>query len=315
MSSSVIVTGANTGLGFEAARFLLAMDPSVEVVLACRDAARAEAARRKLGERRVRVMTLDLSSLPDVRRFAAEVARDRAEGRLPPVRALVANAGMQYPGPLRRSADGYELTFATNHLGHYLLARLLARLLAPILARPGRIIFVASGTHDPAQRTGMPTPVYEAAGDLALAPLTEPDPVVFGARRYTTSKLCNVITAYELDRRLKAAGTLDIDVTAFDPGAMPSTGLAREAPFPIKQIWQIGVPLLSPLLRLTGFRPSTPRRSGRMLATMAIDPAYAGVSGAYVSIDRGERSSEESYDQIKASALWVGSAALVGLEP
>jgi NAD(P)-dependent dehydrogenase (short-subunit alcohol dehydrogenase family) len=311
MSSSVIVTGANTGLGFEAARFLLAMDPSVEVVLACRDSARAEAARRKLGERRVRVMTLDLSSLADVRRFAAEVASDLAMGRLPPVRALVANAGMQYPGPLRRSVDGYELTFATNHLGHYLLARLLA----PVLARPGRIIFVASGTHDPAQRTGMPTPIYEAAGDLALAPLNEADPVVFGARRYTTSKLCNVMTAYELDRRLKAAGTLGIDVTAFDPGAMPSTGLAREAPFPIKQIWQIGVPLLSPLLRLTGFRPSTPRRSGRMLATLAMDPAYAGVSGAYVSIDRGERSSEESYDLVKVAALWVGSAALVGLEP
>src|SRR6478736_270684 len=138
-------------------------------------------------------------------------------------RAVVCNAGVQVVSGERRSADGFELTFAVNHLGHFaLVCGLLEQ-----LAHPARIVVVSSDTHDPARRTAMPTPRYTSADELAMAS-SEPGepPQTAGRRRYTTSKLCNLLFAYELDRRLDHGVT----VNAFDPGLMPGSGLARDYP-------------------------------------------------------------------------------------
>ena len=156
---SIIVTGGNAGLGFQCARFIGA-DPDILAVIACRDARSGAAAEARLRRQGVAatVLPLDLASLDSVRAFAALF---RASGP-PPLAGLVCNAGLQNVGPPRRTVDGFEATFAVNHLGHFLLANLLL----PDMAENGRITFVSSGVHDPAERTGMPAPRFEGARSL-----------------------------------------------------------------------------------------------------------------------------------------------------
>jgi NAD(P)-dependent dehydrogenase (short-subunit alcohol dehydrogenase family) len=228
----------------------------------------------------------------------------------------VCNAGVQHVGPTQRTEDGFESTFGVNHLGHFLLANLMLR----HLEAPGRIIFVSSGTHDRNQRTGMPAPMLSDARSLA-APDDEEEtrhnPGLVGRRRYTTSKLCNVLCTYEMDRRLKEAGmsTPDrpITVNAFDPGLMPGTGLARGYGPAARFAWNAVGPLLRWTLRPFHANIHSPEDSGRALARLVLDPALESVSGRYFEGLREIRSSAESYDEAKAAALWEQSAELVGL--
>jgi NAD(P)-dependent dehydrogenase (short-subunit alcohol dehydrogenase family) len=313
---TVIVTGGNSGLGFEAARAILKETDRWHVVIAGRSPERCEAAASRLshgtGNPGVEAMVLDLGSLAAVRRFAS----DFSVRGLPPLRALVCNAGVQNVGSTQRTEDGFEGTFGVNHLGHFLLANLMRR----HLETPSRIIFVSSGTHDPRQRTGMPAPLLREARSLA-APDDEEEarrsPGLVGRRRYTTSKLCNVLCAYEMDRRLKTGGasTTDrpISVNAFDPGLMPGTGLARDYGPLVRFAWNSLGPLLRSTLRPFHANVHRPDESGRALARLVLDPALENVSGRYFEGLAEIRSSAESYDETKAAALWEQSAELVGL--
>ena len=212
---------------------------------------------------------VDLASPASVRDFAKEVA---ARGIAP--RALVCNAGLQVSQGPRLTADGYELTFAANHLGHFLLVNLLLERLAPA----ARIVIVSSGVHDPAQFTGMPK---AAVGDLAvLAATGGPDPNAFDGRlAYVNSKLCNLWFAYELDRRLlvwtSARGAARFTVNAWEPGLVPGSGLAREYPARRARL-ELGPPRDAPLHPLIGISTSGfwPRA-----ARMVLDPGLAAVSG------------------------------------
>ncbi|HEY0302443.1 MAG TPA: SDR family NAD(P)-dependent oxidoreductase [Rhizomicrobium sp.] len=298
---TAIVTGANRGLGLACAHAILAR-PGWRVVLACRDPAAAIAAadglRRRGGSERVLVRELDLASLANIRAFAA--------GTEGPVDALVCNAGVQLARPgILRTKDGFEATFGVNFLGHFLLTNLLL----PRLARPGRVVFVASGTHDPKQKTGMPAPVFTSAQDLAFPKDAADDKMETSLRRYTTSKLCIVYGAYEMERRLRAAKLAGIDVNAMDPGMMPGTALARDFPGWMRWGWNN----LLPVLRLVMPNVNSPTTSGRHLAALATDPRFAGVSGRYFEGIKEIRSSELSYDSGNARALWEDSCRLVGL--
>jgi NAD(P)-dependent dehydrogenase (short-subunit alcohol dehydrogenase family) len=178
----------------------------------------------------------------------------------------------------------------------------------PELVGSARIVVVASGTHDPEIRTGMPHPTYAPPEQLArLSPDKDEDLGTFGRRAYTTSKLCNVLFTYALDQRLAELGRPDVCVNAFDPGAM-MTGLARNWPLPARVALYAASPLLA-LLPAT----STPGRSGADLARLAVDPSYDGTSGSYYSRAKERPSSKESYDEAKQAELWKGSAELVGL--
>lgn len=293
---TAIVTGASAGLGLECARALLSADRSWHVVLAVRDQARGEAAVAALGDqRRCTVMEVDLASLRSVSAFVAAVR----DADLPPLHAVACNAGVQTVSGSEVTGDGVEVTFGVNHLGHFALVQGLLDALMP----PARIVVVSSGTHDPTKVTGMPAPHYTSAPELAR-PATSPE-AGEGRRRYTTSKLCNVLFTYELDRQLDH-GRRGVTVNAFDPGMMPGSGLARDYPPLQRWAWRY----LLPALRVLPGVHST-RTSGRYLAALLSDSRFDGITGEYVSGRRSIRSSTDSYDRGKALDLWDTSERLM----
>ncbi len=202
-----IVTGANTGIGLEAARELARKGATV--VVACRDAAKAEAAANDIGQIRpageVVVMVLDLADLSSVRKFAEEF-----RGRFDSLDLLVNNAGVMMP-PESKTADGFELQFGTNHLGHFALTGLLLDLL---LATEGsRIVNVASMAH--------------AHGSMDL---DDPNWETRPYKRmpsYAQSKLANLLFNLELQRRLEESGSPTLAVSCH-PG-WTATDLQRHS--------------------------------------------------------------------------------------
>jgi light-dependent protochlorophyllide reductase len=295
ITKTAVITGANTGLGLECARSLLASDEAWHVVLAVRDFSRgADAVAELDAPQRCTVLPLDLASLRSVREFGGRL-RDAG---LPPLRAVVCNAGLQVVDGTRLTDDGVEMTFGVNHLGHFALVRgLLDQLQAP-----ARVVIVSSGTHDPKKFTGMPHPQYGFAEELAHPVAGAPED---GRRRYTTSKLCNLLFAYELDRRL-GQGADGVTVTAFDPGLMPGSGLARDYSPMGKFAWRYVFPVLRVLPNV-----NSTRASGKRLAALACDPAFEGVTGRYFEGAKQIRSSDDSYDQALATDLWETSERLV----
>jgi NAD(P)-dependent dehydrogenase (short-subunit alcohol dehydrogenase family) len=293
---TAIITGASSGLGLECARALLRSDPSWHVVLPVRDAGRGAEAVRQLGEpQRCSVMPMDLASLTSVRAFVENI---RAAGLAPP-HAIVCNAGVQVVSGTEWTEDGFEMTFGVNHLGHFALVQGLR----DEVTHPARIVVVSSGTHDPSRHTGMPEPRYTSAAEIAQPRAEQSGDD--GRRRYTTSKLCNVLFTYELDRRLGHGGQ-GVTVNAFDPGLMPGSGLARDYP-PLQRLaWRY---LLPALRVLPGVRST--RTSGRYLAALANDARFDGVSGQYFDGLKPIRSSADSYDRDKALDLWETSEQLL----
>ena len=306
---SVLVTGATSGLGFETSRALARQ--GWRVVMASRDLGRARSAAAavdaEVGGGTAVGLALGLASQADVRRAAADLVNAST-----PLDAVVCNAGVSLSGPLRTTDDGVEMTFGVNHLGHFLLTALLVG----HLRRPARVVFVSSGTHIPdhrlARRTGTPVPVYTTARELAFPP----DPsggLSTQMLRYTTSKLCNVLCANELARRVEDRGLstagAPIDVFSVDPGLMAGTGLMREAPPVVQTLGGWLISALRPFV--DGIR--TPEQSGRDVARLVTDHALAGRSGAYFDGARETRASPVAYDRGKATDLWETSAELVGL--
>jgi NAD(P)-dependent dehydrogenase (short-subunit alcohol dehydrogenase family) len=138
----VVMTGVTAGLGAHAVHHIAAQ-PDTRVIIGARGSGPTV-------PHGVAVLPLDLASLDSVRDFADAVTRQLGAARID---SLVLNAGMQTANAERRSADGYELTFAVNHLAHYLLARLLV----PRMADHGRLVITTSDTHDPAVTPIAPT--------------------------------------------------------------------------------------------------------------------------------------------------------------
>ena len=306
-ATTTIITGGNSGLGYHCAKAIAREQPQGTVVIASRDTARVAAAvnrlRAEVPGAAVVGMTLDLASLTAIRQFT----QDLAAADLPPLGALVCNAGVQVVTGTTTTVDGFETTFGVNHLGHFLLANLLL----PRCVPRGRIVFVSSDTHDPAARTGMPAPAYPSAEQLARpAPL--PTGVTMGElgrQRYTTSKLCNVLCAYEFARRLRARQSA-ITVNAFNPGLMLDTGLVRD--YSKGEMMSLSLRSLRYLLpQILRFRSA--RNMGPALARLVIDPALADVSGAYFDGYERKASSAASNDLALAAALWDTSRDLTGL--
>ena len=310
---TVIISGANNGLGYACAKEL-ALNKDIYFVLACRDYHKATKAVEQLknssNNNQIETVTLDLASWKSVRQFETEFVQKN----LPPLGMIICNAGAQFIQRRTYTEEGIETTFAANHLGHFLLVNLLLKHLKP----PGRIIFVSSDTHDPSKITGMPAPNFQDPNLLAHPEL---DPTLkdksvsdLGRIAYTTSKLGNILCAYELSRRLQKQGLstkeYPITVNVFTPGLMPGTGLAQDYPPRAKMVWDYILPLFSFFPKI-----NTPQQSGRALARLVEDPLLRQVTGKYFSGLQMISSSQESYDLEKAQQLWDKSVELVGLSP
>ncbi|MEI9924506.1 MAG: hypothetical protein WDN50_14085 [Bradyrhizobium sp.] len=135
-------------------------------------------------------------------------------------------------------------------------------------------------------------------------------------KRYSTSKLCNILHAYELDRRLRRSGS-SIASIAFDPGSTPGTGFLRGMPKPVQ--WLSTTAFFSWLQKRLGVTMGDLEFSGRSLGKIAADPAFANGSGQYFQSNDGEllrvRSSKMSYDERRGTRLWNDSKELVHLLP
>jgi NAD(P)-dependent dehydrogenase (short-subunit alcohol dehydrogenase family) len=289
----LVMTGATAGFGLFAAERIAEAGHDLTI------GARTPSAFPASLSGKVTAEALDLDALANVRAFAAKV------GEGAPIDVLVLNAGLQLAKPAK-SADGFERTFAVNHLAHYLLFRLLADKLAP----GARVILTGSGTHDPAEKTPVTPPIHATAEYLAYPdsdPQAEKSARQAGFRAYSTSKLCNIMTAREIGRRYPG-----LTAMSYDPGYVPHTGLGRDNPKIVATLVSYILPLL-----MARDKSSTIPRSGQFLADLAIDPAYAASRGDYWSV-RGTallklEPSTLARDANASARLWDDSAQMVGL--
>ncbi len=301
---TVVITGANAGIGFATAKYLAAL-PQWHVVLACRNTLKATAAiaaiRATHPAARVSFAPLDLFSLASVRRLPTILA----EMPIPSLGGLLLNAGglnMEAASPAF-TEDGFERTFQLNFLGHFLLANLLI----PHMSAGARIIFVSSDLHDPAAtRMGkIMAPKFGPVGDLARAggAAAKLKPIA----RYATAKMYAMMAAYELDRRLRAAEK-PITVNSWSPGVVPTTQAGRGMNPVMKRLisarW---------FVNFMGSHLATEEEAGQALGDLLVSAKYSGVSGKYFDGLKEVRSSVESRDERKARAVWEQSAELAGL--
>lgn len=273
---TIVITGANSGIGLETARELAGR--GARVVLACRDPVRAARARDDIlagcPGARLELEALDLASLVSVRDCATRLA-----ARHPRIDVLINNAGL-FPFRRQLTADGFEMQFGVNHLGHYLLtARLLPQLLAA--GRP-RVLTVASMMHH--------------LGDIDFASFRGEKPYRPLAA-YAQSKLANVLFARELARRHGADGLLAFSL---HPGPVGTNIMGRSL-------------LARTLYRLVGAYMS-PRRGARTSVHLATAADLAAHGGAYFDeYCKVKPGSARSRDGALAARLWEASAALVAV--
>ena len=310
--SAILITGGHGGIGFSCTKYL-AKHSKNEIILAGRSMSKMEDAAhelRSLGTK-VTLLELDTSSLASVRAACARLRSMIADKEISSLRAILCNAGGRFE-KVTYSADGYETTFATNCLGHFLLVTLLIDLVDD----DGRVIFTASGTHDPDTVDGRMVGAVVEPDAFALAHDgkngTKP---TSSGKRYSTSKLCNILEAYELARRLKKSGS-NIASIAYDPGGTAGTGLTRELPKFVQ--WLATTKFAEWLMRRLGVTMGSLEFSGACLARLAVDPEFAKASGKYYQSSDGRlidrRSSTLSYDENRARKLWENMKELAKLE-
>ncbi|CDQ42667.1 SDR family NAD(P)-dependent oxidoreductase [Mycolicibacterium neoaurum] len=284
---TAIVTGANTGLGYETARVLAAR--GARVVIAVRDTAKGDQAAAKIRaatpKADLQVLELDLGSLQSVRTAAERIKTDH-----PRIDLLINNAGVMYP-PKQTTADGFELQFGTNHLGHFALTGLL---LENVLAVDNsRIVVVASIAHRIQAEIDFEDLQWERRPYNRVA-------------AYGQSKLANLMFSYELNRRLAGKPTLSV---AAHPG-ISNTELMRHTPG--SSLPGVGA--------LTGLVTNSPLVGALATLRAATDPAVRG--GQYygpafpvaafglVGHPQLVTSSEQSHDVAVARRLWQVSEEL-----
>lgn len=309
---TILITGGHSGIGLECIKRVAAN--KFDIVLLGRDILRLEEVATAIKDQfRVRVSTIpmDLASLASIREASGQCRALMESGEITGLRAILCNAGATFRGDPTYTEDGHELTFATNYLGHFLLVQLLL----DALDKDGRVVFTASGTHDPDTADGkfIGRAVKPQAGALAKAG-QDGHPPLTGGTRYTTSKLCVILHCYELDRRLKAAGQ-SITTVAYDPGAIAETGLLRDLPRPARAL--IGSRAARWLMKRFGLTLGDLVQSGHALGDLATLRDYG--SGHYFQWKNGtlmeRRSAKMAYDQELARKLWRDSKLLAQQSP
>ncbi len=314
---TVIITGASSGVGLNAAKALA--DRGWHVIMACRNLEKAQQAALTVGMAAdsYSLMHLDLASLASVRQFVRDF---RASGRS--LQSLVCNAAVYYPlekAPIY-SEDGYEISVATNHLGHFLLCNLLLEDLKASPTQDRRLVILGTVTANPKELGGkIPIPAPPDLGNLEgfEAGFKAPIAMINGkpfksGKAYKDSKLCNVLTMRELHRRYH--DQTGITFSSLYPGCVADTPLFRHH----FKAFQTIFPWFQK--NVTGGYV-TQQLAGERVAAVVADPDL-GESGIYWSWGNrqkpGRRSfaqevSNEAQDDVKARKLWDLSTKLVGL--
>lgn len=277
----VIITGATDGIGKQAALEIAGMGAAVTLV--GRNEAKTRAVCDELqsqtDNKQIDWLLGDLSSMDEVRRVA-----DEFRSRHDRLDVLLNNAGAAF-SEFRRSADGFEMTFALNHLSYYLLTNLLLDMLVDTAQESGeaRIVNVSSIAHRNA--TMRLDNLRDASGFSMM-------------NSYGASKLMNVLFTYELARRL---GDAAITVNAVHPGVV-RTRFGHDT----SRMWS----LLAKFLQLFAL---SPQKGAETVVYLAASPDAAGISGKYWVKKRQKQSSDNSYDREQQRALWQYSAEVTGV--
>lgn len=276
MRPTCVITGASSGIGAETA--VGVARAGHDVALVGRDRARLGdvAARCREAGAEATTYSADFASLEEVRRLADELLRDHSR-----IEVLVNNAGAALT-ERRLTTDGYEATFAVNHLAPYLLTRLLLDRI--IASAPARVVVVASDAHK--------------FGDV------DPDDWMMETgwkpmKAYGRSKLCNMLFTTELARRVDGTG---VAVNCLHPGFV-STALGRE-----NRLAQIGLRLIRPFI-------SGPAKGARTSVLLATEAAGASNAGRYFVNGQPRAAKPYATDPANARRLWKDSAKMVGVEP
>lgn len=301
---TVIVTGANSGLGLHTSKHLLRR--GFAVVLACRNLQKAmqaqkwlqkKTAKYQVTQQHITIAQLDLASFSSIRKFCKSLPTNNLYG-------IICNAGIAYAAPTRFTQDGVEETFGVNHLGHFLMVNLLLNQ-AECLQR---IAVVASDAHNPKIQRHFPPPCFDKITDLAYpndTHITQWEKE--GSLRYANSKLCNVLFTYQLEQELKKTHRKHVLVNAFHPGFIPGTGLARNTT-PLTHFMWFHV---LPKFRRFSKTIRTPNQSGQALARLMDEVT---VSGKYFDGHQIKPSSPASYNAVWAQRLWWRSQELAHLK-
>ena len=282
---TICITGANSGLGLEAARNLVGA--GVHVIMACRNVEKAEAAARSLrsGKGSVEVRQLDLASLASIRRFSEQLRADGIE-----LDGLMNNAGLMALDK-SRTEDGFETQIGVNHLGHYALTGLL---LPSLMRRPNsRIVNVSSMGHIP--------------GKIHL------DDLMCDRRRYSRwgayfqSKLANILFTNELERRLRETSSTTIALAAHPGTARTELGKAGTS------ATNLVMRRLTPVLTRTGVE-GCESQVRAMVDPSALGREYYGpkyqMFGAPVKVTPSKRARKMN----DARRLWALSEELTGVK-
>lgn len=276
---TVIVTGANSGIGRAASMGLAKL--GADLVMVCRNREKGESARAEIarasGNSSVELVACDLSIMSNIRRLASDF-----EGSHSRLNVLVNNAGSVFQG-YAETPDSFERTMAINYFSPFLLTNLLLPLLKA--SAPSRVVNVASGSHFRG-RIGLDN--VNGKGSAGG----------FGLEAYGRSKLALVLFTYELSRRL--AGT-DVTANCLHPGAV-RTNIWGHSGF------------VSPLVKLASLFMRSPEKGAETVVYLASSPEVDGVTGKYFFDLKPRRSSEASYDESLAAGLWNLSERMTGLQ-
>ncbi|XP_018609723.1 retinol dehydrogenase 12 isoform X2 [Scleropages formosus] len=274
---TVIITGANTGIGKETARDLA--HRGARLILACRDAEKAEAAKKEItedsGNQNVVVMKLDLSDTKSIRDFAELINKEEKQ-----INILINNAGIMMC-PYSKTADGFEMQFGVNHLGHFLLTYLLMDLIKR--SAPARIVNVSSTAH--------------TWGAINLDDINS-EKSYDAKKAYGQSKLANILYTRSLAKRLEGTG-----VTAYSlhPGVVQSE-LWRHLSTPL----QLAVKVFSPFTK-------TAVQGAQTSIYCAVEPELEKESGGYYSDCAPASCARSARDDEMAQNLWDLSCQMLGI--
>lgn len=282
---TIIITGANSGLGFETAK-KIAKNKDYEIILACRNIDKANKAKKEIisetNNNNIIVMEIDTSSLESVRNFATDFKKLNKK-----VYGLINNAGISPMGHNGISKDGVEIVCATNYLGHFLLTHLLL----PYLEENAKIFNVTSDMHNP------------PGGMKWIDPELLFHPIENDRKKYSYSKLCNIYFTYELDEMLRKDNS-NILVNAFNPGMMNTNFSGGH-----------NSPARTAMVKLTmPERLGDLDKSSSALAELVVNDEYKDTCKYYDRSTNYINSSELSYNVENRKDLWEKSLTITGIK-